>query len=196
MLTASASRCVSSATAGWSALGDGLVVAQLFQASREAFEQNNIIKSLARNDPRFTKITANHLPGFDPAGGWIPRIFNAGGEEVLPEAFNHERFRHMPEAYRTMKYAQLNHYCVRTLADFRAKKHRGTAANNDAKLHMNFFNLRNRNEVEDTTIQRYVPATKALMAEWLRDPVLAACNRRCFEAYEDILKKSETVFDR
>ncbi len=176
---------------GFPRLPDGAFVTEtLTGASPEDFAQNRIVKSLARNDPRFDKVTANHMPGFDPAKGWIPRIFNGGGEEVPPDSFHRERFREMPGASRSMSAAQLNHYCIRTLADFRAKKHRGTAANNDKKLHRKFFNLRNRNEVQDLTIQRHLPGVKALMAEWLSDPVLAARNRRCHEAYAEIVTAS------
>jgi hypothetical protein len=170
---------------------EALVTETLTGASFEDFAQNNIVKSLARNDPRFDKVTANHMPAFEPARGWIPRIFNGGGQEVPPESFNRERFRQMPEASHSMGLAQLNHYCIRTLADFRAKKHRGTAANNDKKLHKEFFNLRNRNEVQDLAMQRHLPSVKALMAEWLSDPVLAARNRRCHEAYAEIVNASE-----
>jgi hypothetical protein len=172
---------------------DVLVTESLTGASLEDFAQNNIVKSLARNDPRFDKVTANHMPFFDPAKGWIPRIFNGGGEEVPPESFNHERFRNMPDTSRSMRHAQLNHYCIRTLADFRAKKHRGTAANNDKKLHRKFFDLRNRNEVQDLTIQRHLPGVKSLMAEWLSDPVLAARDRRCHEAYAEIVTASQAL---
>ena len=138
-------------------------------------------------------MTANHLPGFDPAKGWLPRIFNGGGQEVPPDSFNGERFRQMPDAWRSMSHAQLNHYCIRTLADFRAKKHRGTAANNDKKLHRKFFDQRNRNDMQDLTIQRHLPGVKSLMAKWLSDPVLAARNRRCHEAYAEIVKASEAL---
>jgi glycosyl transferase family 2 len=172
---------------------DALVTESLTMASREDFEHNAIVKSLARNDPRFEKVTANHMPVFDAARGWVPRVFNGGGEEVPPDAFHRERFRQMPEGYRSTRNAQLNHYCVKTLADFRAKKHRGTAANNDKKLHMDFFNRRNRNEVREATILTRLPAVKALMAEWLEDSVLATRNRRCTEAYEEILRKSENI---
>jgi len=176
---------------GLAHLSEGLIIEQLDQASREDFEHNANVKSLARNVPAFSRITANHMPVF--ANDATPRMFNGGGEEITGLA---ERATHIPDASRSMRNTQLNHYCVRTWADFRAKKHRGTAANNDKKLHRKFFDLRNRNEVEDKTIFRHIPTTKALMAEWLSDPVLAKLNRRCFEAYEEILKKSETVFDR
>jgi len=172
---------------------DALVTECLTGASLEDFAQNDIVKSLARNDPRFEKVTANHLPGFDPAKGWLPRIFNGGGQEVPPDSFNGERFRQMPDAWRSMSHAQLNHYCIRTLADFRAKKHRGTAANNDKKLHRKFFDQRNRNDMQDLTIQRHLPGVKSLMAKWLSDPVLAARNRRCHEAYAEIVNASEAL---
>ncbi|HEX4293970.1 MAG TPA: glycosyltransferase family 2 protein [Rhizomicrobium sp.] len=175
-------------------LDDGLVIAQLTQASAEDFETNTIVKSLARVGGPFFKITANHMPGFEPRDGQHPRIFNAGGMEIPPQAYGGERFRNIPAAWRSMQHAQLNHYAVRTFADYRAKKYRGTAANNDRKLTLDYWNARNRNEVRDTSIARHIPATKALMEEWLRDPELARRNRRCFEAYEEILKKSEGFF--
>lgn len=175
---------------GLARLPDGLVIEHLIHASNEDFEHNANVKTLARNVPAFSRITANHMPVFAEDATPPPRMFNGGGEEITGLA---ERSTRVPEAARSMRYAQLNHYCVRTLADFRAKKHRGTAANNDKKLHRKFFNLRNRNDIEDKMILKHVPATKALMAEWLRDPVLAACNRRCFEVYEEILKTSEQL---
>jgi hypothetical protein len=177
---------------GLSRLPNGLAIEHLTHASHENFEHNANVKTLARNVPAFSRITANHMPVFAEDAATLPRMFNGGGEEIVGLT---ERATHIPDAARNMRYAQLNHYCVRTIADFRAKKHRGTAANNDRKLHRKFFDQRNRNDVEDRTIFRHIPQTKALMAEWLRDPALAARNRRCFEAYEDILKKSETAFD-
>ena len=175
---------------GHASLPEGLVIENLVRASNENFEHNANVKTLAKNSPTFSRISANHMPVF--AEGALPRMFNGGGEEMTDLA---ERAARIPNGWRSMRYAQLNHYCVRTLADFRAKKYRGTAANNDAKLHRKFFDLRNRNEVEDTTVLKHVPATKALMAEWLSDPVLAARNRRCFEAYEEIVKKAQTLFE-
>lgn len=172
---------------------DGRMVTQaLTEASPEDFEKNNIVKSIARAGRPFAKITANHMPVFDDT--WAPRIFNAAGTEIPREAYGGARFHAMPDAWRTMHHAQLNHYAVRTFADYRAKKYRGTAANNDKKLHMDYWRLRNRNEVRDTAIQRHVPATRALMTEWLKDPVLARLNARCFEAYAEILEKSKDIF--
>lgn len=177
-------------------LDDRLVLEALTHASPEDFPFNGIIKSLARNTGIFSKITANHMPAFDEAAPRQPRVFNAGGKELPPESYGRARSNRVPDAYRSMRYAQVNHYAVRTLADYRAKKYRGTAAGNDHKLTMHYWRERNRNDVPDTHIQRHVPAVKRLMEEWLRDPVLAACNRRCFEAYEEILRKSATIFDR
>lgn len=176
---------------GLARLSNALLTGQLTGASREDFEKNNIVKSLARNGGPFIKITANHMPSFESKDGHHPRIFNCGGVEVASEGG--ARFRTMPDAYRSMANAQLNHYAVRTFADYRAKKYRGTAANNDKKLTMEYWNTRNRNEEQDSAIARHIPAIKRLMNEWLDDPVLALCNRRCFEAYEAILQKSENL---
>jgi hypothetical protein len=170
-------------------LSDDLVIAQLTHASRRKFEKNDIVKSLARGGGPFTRITSNHMPSFDP--GQHPRIFNGAGVEVPEQAYGGQRFRNMPADFRSMRNAQLNHYAVRTFADYRAKKYRGTAANNDKKLSLAYWHERNRNEVEDTAIAPHISATRALMAEWLADPVLAKLNARCFEAYEEILRKSQ-----
>jgi Glycosyl transferase family 2 len=172
-------------------LSDGLVIEQLTQASRKSFVKNDIVKSLARTGGPFNRITSNHMPSFARNQDHHPRIFNGGGVEVPEGTYGGERFRNMPPAFRSMKNAQLNHYAVRTFADYRAKKYRGTAANNDKKLNRAYWTDRNRNEVHDATIAPHIPATKAQMAQWLADPVLAYLNRRCFEAYEEILKKSE-----
>ncbi|MBV8977782.1 MAG: glycosyltransferase family 2 protein [Alphaproteobacteria bacterium] len=174
---------------GRAKLDDGLVTEQLTRASRKDFAPNGIVKSLARNVAAFDKITANHMPGM-PESARV-RIFNGGGAEVPAPASGSQRFRVMPEASRSMKFAQLNHYAVRTFADYRAKKYRGTAADNDKKLTLAYWNQRNRNEVEDLAIAPHIPAVKALMAQWLADPVLAARNRRCFEAYAEIVTKAE-----
>jgi len=178
---------------GLEQLRGGLVIEQLTGASGEAFKVNNIVKSLARVGGPYFKITANHMPAFEPDEGQHPRIFNGGGVEIPPEAYGGERFRTIPEAYRSMANAQLNHYAVRTFSDYRAKKYRGTAADNDGKLTMRYWKTRNRNDVQDLSIQRRVPGVRQLMAEWLRDSMLAACNQRCFEAYAQILHKSRSL---
>jgi hypothetical protein len=180
---------------GLAALPDGLVIESLVHGSREDFEYNRIVKSLARGGGPFFKITANHMPGFEPKDGQHPRIFNAGGREIPREAYGGERFARIPDAWRSMEFAQLNHYAVRTFADYRAKKYRGTAANNDRKLTLAYWHQRNRNDVRDATVLRHAEATRALMREWLADPELARRNRRCFEAYAAILEKSRDLLE-
>lgn len=174
---------------GFSAMPDGLMTEHLTHASREDFDFNAIVKSIALNTPLFDKVTANHMPSF--AAGARPKMFNAGGTEMVLPA----RSNRIPENFRDMRYAQLNHYAVRTFSDYRAKKYRGTAADNDKKLTMAYWKLRNRNDVEDKTILARLPETKAQMSEWLKDPELAKLNARCFEAYAAILEKSRDIFD-
>jgi len=173
---------------GHAAMPEGLVIEHLTHASFEDFEPNGIVKSLARNTPVFDKVTANHMPSF--AAGRHPRLFNAAGEEIACAA----RSNRIPDAFRSMRHAQLNHYAVRTFADYRAKKYRGTAADNDKKLTKAYWHQRNRNDVEDRTALAHVPETKALMARWLADPQLARLDRRCFEAYDAILEKARDIF--
>ncbi len=172
-------------------LGDGLIIENLTRASAEDFEKNDIVKSLARNGGPFFKITANHMPGFEPKEGQNPRIFNCGGIEIPREAYGGERFRTIPGAWRSMAHARLNHYAIRTLADFRAKVRRGDAANKHDRFSRDYWRGRNRNDVEDTAIRRHIAETKKQMQAWLADPPLARLNRRCFEAYAQIVAKAE-----
>ena len=181
---------------GLDRLTDGLIIEQLTTASEEDDHLNAIVKSLAKNTNKFSKVTANHMPGFSREAMPRPRVFNCGGQEIAPTSYGDDRFRRVPDAFRSMAYAQLNHYAVRTFADYCAKRHRGTPAGNDQKLTMSYWHARNRNERRDLAIARHVAATKDLMAEWLRDPVLGRCNRRCFEAYDDIVEKSLDIFSR
>jgi hypothetical protein len=176
---------------GLSRLPRGLVIENFTAASFEYFPPNRRMKSLAKNSDVLSNITKNHQPGFN--ADRLPRIFNCAGMEVPPDVFGHERFLDMPNDYRSMKYAQLNHYAVKTFDYFRAKKMRGPAQRGFGKFHMGYWNKRNRNELRDTTILRDVPRVKALIEEWLQDPQLAASNKRCFEAYDDILKQAEDV---
>lgn len=179
---------------GFQIMPKGLVMETFTRCSLEDFEENNIVKSLARNGGPFYRITVNHMPDFRPAEGQHPRIFNCGGTEIPTQAYGGERFRTIPDAFRSMQFAQLNHYCLKTMADYQAKKYRGTAAKNDAKFTESFWTRRNRNETQDIRILRHLTATNALMRKWLGDPALAACNRRCFEAYDEILRKSRRLF--
>jgi hypothetical protein len=177
---------------GISHLGDRLVIEALTGASEERFGENGIVKSLAKSSNIYERITANHMPHF--AEGFRPRVFNCGGTEIPDQAYDGQRFRVIPAQFHSMKFAQLNHYAVRTFPDYCAKKYRGTAANNDAKLTMAYWRRRNRNEEQDVGIHRHLPAVATLLGEWLRDPVLAQRNRRCYEAYEAILVKSAGIF--
>ncbi len=180
--------------AGLKKLPDGLVIESLTSASPEDFEYNNILKTLVRNNGMFKRITANHMPGFRLKTKKEPVVFNSGGVEIPAEVHNRQRLRTIPDAYRSMKYAQLNHYAVKTFPDYCAKRYRGDASLHDEKLGMAYWRLRNRNDVSDTAILRHAGETRNLMQEWLRDPVLAACNARCFAAYDAILERAKDVF--
>ncbi len=170
-------------------LGDGLVIEQLTRASREDHGLNVMLKSLARNNGRLGRITTGHMADF--RSGLAPRIFNSAGQEIPADAYGGERFRRMPEGFRSFRFAQLNHYCVRTFADFCAKRDRGDATGAHEKLDVTYWRSRNRNEQVDTGIVGHAAGVQALIGEWLQDPQLAACNRACFDAYARIRRRAE-----
>ena len=173
---------------GIATLPQGLVIEHFTGASEQDYEMNRMIKSLVKNSDRFTDVVKNHLPIFEEDNP--PRIFNGGGVEVPPDAYRHKFFFNIPRRFRSMQNAQLNHYAIKSFDHYKAKVYRGEAAPPVAKLHMGYWNERNKNDVQDTAILREVPAVKALLAEWLKDPELDKLNKRCFEAFDAILKKT------
>jgi hypothetical protein len=91
---------------------------------------------------------------------------DAGGGEV-------NRMRHL-----RWEGAVLNHYAVRSRDIFLLKNHRGdgmrSAYNKRYFLQSRWHRAANVNDVEDRSIQRHLPAVKALLAEWrAADPEIA-----------------------
>ena len=174
---------------GHATLPRGLVIENFTRSARDNYVRNGQIKTLIKNSAVFTHILRTHLPAFNPANR--PRIFNCGAEE-LRAPFG-EKGRWLGKANWNMKYAQINHYALKTFDYFRAKKYRGAVDILTDKFHMGLWQSNNRNDEKDLTIQRHVPAVKAVIAEWLTDPILDARNRRCFEAFDAILRKTEHI---
>lgn len=174
---------------GIATLPRGLVIEHFTAAAKEGYRRNRQVKSLVKTSDRYENIVNNHFPLFDPKRP--PRIFNADGVEIPLSAYDDlTHYFNIPNAYRSMQNAQLNHYAVKSFDSYRAKVYRGEAARPYGKLHMGYWNARNKNDVQDTTILAHVPAVKAQVADWLKDPVLDARYKRCFEAYDEILRKT------
>ena len=45
-------------------------------------------------------------------------------------------------------------------------------------MSVRYWNVRNQNEFEDLTVQRFLPAARKQYDEWMQDPVLADLQKR------------------
>lgn len=80
------------------------------------------------------------------------------------------RFRRNLRPYRL---GQVNHYAVKTRALFELKKHRGRGNDVSKKRHGNwYFDVLNRNEIEDRSIERHLPKTRTELTRLLEDAEL------------------------
>ncbi len=126
------------------------------------------------------------------------RLCNAVGRELNPGAMHDPKTSDHRVAFgqeinrkRHMGWdgACINHYAVRSQDLFLLKNVRGdgigSAHASRYFLHSRWHRAANRNEVEDTTILRHLPAMKAMMAQWRRDETLGELERRAVLALQD-----------
>lgn len=111
------------------------------------------------------------------------RPFNGGGRP-LPERFaRSDRFQQSEPGGVSFALAQVNHYNTRSREDYLAKHHRGGGLGPDRWDREGSWAVFNRNEEEDVSIQRHLPALDAAVAELLAVPAIRAAHVRCLQAY-------------
>ncbi|SEI12922.1 glycosyltransferase family 2 protein [Paracoccus alkenifer] len=133
------------------------------------------VKTLFKFDPEYWKlgihrpsIRNKHLEsGFADSVRWL----NGSGRE-MPDYF---RFHGWRSIRRSIGYdwAQMNHYAVKSVDAYALRRLRGNVNNKADKYNADYWALQDRNEVADTRILRHAPRRAEIMAELLRDPVLA-----------------------
>lgn len=84
------------------------------------------------------------------------------------------------------KFAQVNHYAIKSREDFLLKRLRGTAnSKNKGRIDMEYWDKYDINTHEDTTIP--TDGIRPLMDEWLKDSDLAALARACADCSQRVL---------
>lgn len=144
------------------------------------------VKTLFKFDPEYWKlgihrpsIRNKHLEsGFADSVRWLN-----GSGRPMPDYF---RFHGWRSIRRSIGYdwAQMNHYAVKSVESYALRKFRGNVNNKTDKYNADYWALQDRNEVPDTRILRHAPRRAEIMAELLRDPVLA-------RLHEEALAKAE-----
>ncbi|MEL6958564.1 MAG: glycosyltransferase family 2 protein [Pseudomonadota bacterium] len=86
----------------------------------------------------------------------------------------------------TNKFAQVNHYAIKSREDFLLKRLRGTAnSKNKGRIDMEYWTKYDINTVEDSTIPN--EGVRDLVDVWLADKDLAALHRACLHCSQLVL---------
>jgi len=96
------------------------------------------------------------------------RWVNGSGKDVF-DRYRESHWFAMAESH-GRDLAEVNHYAIKSSEAFLMKKRRGSANSTDAdRLGLEYLRLYDHNEVEDHSIQRHLPALKAMLARWMQD---------------------------
>lgn len=136
-----------------------------------------------------------HRPRLSPRfqEGRVPVTWVNGSGEEMPERFLRQGWRSFKGSYGD-ELVTMNHYMIKSSEAFLMKRYRGTAnSGDDERINFDYFETFNANDVEDTTIQRHIPALKAAIAKLKGDhPHLALLHDRSLAFHR---KKLETARD-
>jgi len=141
-------------------------------------------KTLFRQPEAYHCPLLAHGPGFARAEclALLRPVDGAGA--ALPERYaRSETFLQSEAGTVSWALAQVNHYNTRSWQDYLAKHERGGGLGPERWARDENWAIFNRNEQEDLTIQRHLPAVRATLAEWLDDPAIAAAYQQCCTLY-------------
>ncbi len=170
--------------AGMRSYEPGFLTEQLTRAAREFAPrppQAWGMKSIIR--PGAYEALGVHRPRQPVGGDWGPIHWVNGDGRRMDEDFYAGNWRFSRE---TIGYGlgQVNHYALRNRETFLLKQLRGRAFGGMA-LDMTYWNRMNRNEEEDLSIARMLPAARAEFARLMADDVLAQLHAQACEEHRN-----------
>lgn len=135
------------------------------------------VKTLVRRDFPLQYYGA-HRPFFKKGLAKARRpVWTDGSGRKVPHKFlvaaNPRRIRKFP-AQGARDFATLNHYALRSLDSYLVKNDRGDVNREHRAFDDGYWRERNDPAWQDKSIQRYLPALKAALAELKSDPEIAA----------------------
>lgn len=167
------------------------VIEQYTRAAPPLWNKGWGVKTLFKFDPEYWKlgihrpsIKNKHMEdGFPDTVKWL----NGSGRPME----DYFKFRGWRSIRRTLGYdwIQLNHYAVKSIDSYAVRRFRGNVNNKKDKYNSDYWSLQDRNEVSDTRILRHVERRAEIMAELLKDPVLAKYHYAALEAVEARLEE-------
>ena len=181
----------------WRTFGSGGVVdwsrdpvtEQYLYAAPHAWNKGWGVKTLFRFDPEHWKLGI-HRPkmkgktlktDYPDSITWLN-----GSGEVMEDYFKYRGWRSIKRTV-GFRWAQMNHYAIKSIDSYAIRKFRGNVNNKKDKYNADYWSLQDRNEVKDTAILRYSEERARIMAELLKDPVLNKLHFAAIERVEERL---------
>lgn len=148
--------------------GMGLTVERFLRCSAPDFKWNRVFKSIFK--------FSNDIFGFGPHRPWFKSGVLEGikycyptGQSVDPKYIKARSPLNDNDVYVNFDVAQINHYAIRSTAEYLRKKARGNGmkANDVGVEHFSdqYFKVRDRNELYDDSIIRLMPDQKRIYLE-------------------------------
>lgn len=136
----------------------------------------------------------DHMPKHPKRPGLT--LGSAFGREVHPgalydpDATDHREFGGNRQRHFRWEGAVINHYAIRSTDCFAVKTARGSGIKKNVGGRYNvgsrWYRFANINEAEERTIQRHIPATRALIDSWLEErPELCALQDQAIATFKD-----------
>jgi hypothetical protein len=128
-----------------------------------------------------------HQPRFPRDERQKRLVYVDGGGRALPDWYHDETrgdFLQSEPGTVSWQLAQVNHYNTRSRADYRVKHHRGGGLNILWERD-EWWPVFDRNEERDLSIQRHLPAVRAVLDQWMKDAELRRLHERCCRLYAD-----------
>jgi hypothetical protein len=163
---------------------DGLVHRQFTKVGPRVRQQNAWIKTMIHKPLRFARYS-DHSP-WEYEGTWGPlpdNIVDAEGrpmERFLTEA---HPIRHTSPGEITHKFAQMNHYVIRSDESFNLKRGMPSASAMKDRYTDQFYKLRNRNDFSDFSALTYQDRFDRLHAEIMDLPGVRRLHHLCCADY-------------
>jgi len=88
---------------------------------------------------------------------------------------------------------QLNHYSLRSAADFMIKRARGLPNHVDREIGLGYWVERNFNTVEDTSIHHMLAGTRAKLAELMEIPGMAELHEKSFQIHRQKFEQAMSI---
>ncbi|WP_375419826.1 glycosyltransferase family 2 protein [uncultured Sphingomonas sp.] len=135
-----------------------------------------------------------HGPGFARAecvGGLRP--VDGGGHRLPSRYARSEQFLQTEPGQVTWSLAQVNHYNTRSWQDYLVKHDRGGGLGPERWARDENWETFNRNEEQDLSIQRHLPAVESAITALLADDEIRAAHLRCCASYGDHVLKLDRV---